>query len=137
MDPFGSMLDAGAPIKDARVKNGHSLTLYVTRALVRSNRSAFAALLGDGSVVTWGDAAGGGDSSALQDQPKNVQHIQATLSAFPAFLGDGSVVTWGLASDGGDCTAVQGQLQNVQQIQASAGRFCCLSWRRIRRDLGL
>ena len=29
---------------------------------------AFAAILGDGSVVTWGDAARGGDSGAVRDQ---------------------------------------------------------------------
>ena len=33
---------------------------------------AFAAILDDGSVVTWGDARHGGDSSAVQDQLKNV-----------------------------------------------------------------
>ena len=32
---------------------------------------AFAAVLGDGSVVTWGDARCGGDSSAVQGQLKN------------------------------------------------------------------
>ena len=59
------------------------------------------AILADGSVVTWGDAAGGGDSSAVQDQLKNVQQIQASGSAFAAILGDGSVVTWGSAIYGG------------------------------------
>ena len=55
----------------------------------------FAAILADGSVVTWGDADGGGDSSAVGDQLKGVQHIQATQRAFAAILEDGSVVTWG------------------------------------------
>ena len=58
---------------------------------------AFAAILGDGSAVTWGDACFGGDSSAVQSQLKNVQQIQASSSAFVAILGDGSVVTWGFA----------------------------------------
>lgn len=31
---------------------------------------AFAAVLGDGSVVTWGDPASGGDSSSVQNQLK-------------------------------------------------------------------
>ena len=39
---------------------------------------AFAAILEDGSVVTWGDADYGGDSSAVRDQLKGVQQIQAT-----------------------------------------------------------
>ena len=33
---------------------------------------SFAAILGDGSVMTWGHAEYGGDSSAVQDQLKNV-----------------------------------------------------------------
>ena len=40
-------------------------------------------------VVTWGVA--GGDSSAVQDQLRNVQQIQASNGAFAAILGDGSV----------------------------------------------
>ena len=84
---------------------------------------AFAALLGDGSLVTWGKAGCGGDSSAVQEQLKNVQQIQAASEAFAAILGDGSVVTWGNAGDGGDSSAVQEQLKNVQQIQASFFRL--------------
>ena len=53
---------------------------------------AFAAILADGSVVTWGR---GGDSSAVQDQLRNVQQVHATSFAFAAILADGSVVTWG------------------------------------------
>ena len=37
----------------------------------------------------------GGDSSSVQDQLQNVQHICGTLHAFAAILADGSVVTWG------------------------------------------
>ena len=53
----------------------------------------FAAIFGDGSVVTWGDSDCGGDSSAVQDQLKNVQQVQASNFAFAAILSDGSVVT--------------------------------------------
>ena len=42
---------------------------------------AFAAILDDGSVVTWGDADSGGDSSAVQHQLSNVQQIQARMAA--------------------------------------------------------
>ena len=34
---------------------------------IQASDSAFAAILGDGSVVTWGRAAFGGDSSAVHD----------------------------------------------------------------------
>ena len=41
-----------------------------------------------------GEILPGGDSSAVRDQLKNVQQIQASHNAFAAILGDGSVVTW-------------------------------------------
>ena len=52
--------------------------------------SAFAAILADGTVVTWGLPNTGGDSSRVQDQLRNVQQICATWSAFAAILADGS-----------------------------------------------
>ena len=67
----------------------------------------------DGSVATWGDASFGGDSSAVRDQLKGVQQIQATNFAFAAILEDGSVVTWGRADAGGDSSAVRDQLRCV------------------------
>ena len=90
---------------------------------IQASSHAFAAVLGDGSVVTWGKSDSGGDSSAVQDQLKNVQQIQASKFAFAAILGDGSVVTWGKSGCGGDSSAVQDQLKNVQQIQASSHAF--------------
>ena len=60
---------------------------------VQSNGSAFAAILADGSVVTWGDPDLGGDSSEVRDQLNDVQQVQSNGSAFAAILADGSVVT--------------------------------------------
>ena len=67
--------------------------------------------------MTWGNPDCGGDSSAVKDHLKNVQHVQATTAAFAAILADGSVVAWGDQSLGGDSSAVQDQLSNVL-------RFC-------------
>ncbi|OLP77534.1 hypothetical protein AK812_SmicGene42396 [Symbiodinium microadriaticum] len=92
----------------------------------RGVTAALAAVLGDGSVVTWGSADWGGDSSAVQDQLRDVQQIQASCGAFAAILGNGSVVTWGDADDGGDSSAVQEQLRDVQQIQASNYAFAAI-----------
>ena len=86
----------------------------------------FAAILEDGSVITWGRADSGGDTSAVQDQLKGVEQIKATEKAFAAILEDGSVVTWGYADFGGDSLAVQDQLNCVQQIQASAFAFAAI-----------
>ena len=122
----GSVLDTCAPIKGARLQNGDLLTLHVKPSTVQASDGAFVAILGDGSVVTWGSAACGGDSSAVQDQLKNVQQIQASRGAFAAILDDGSVVTWGYAIHGGDSSAVQDQLKTVQQIQAAGGAFAVI-----------
>ena len=66
---------------------------------IQASHRAFAAILDDGSVVTWGDADFGADSSTVQTQLKNVQQIQAADKAFAAILEaileDGSVVKWG------------------------------------------
>ena len=84
---------------------------------VQAAGSAFAAILGDGSVVTWGEADKGCDSSAVQNQLKNVRQIQAAQFAFAAVLGNGAIVTWGMDAFGGKSSAVQDQLTNVQQIR--------------------
>ncbi|CAE7309890.1 HERC2 [Symbiodinium natans] len=39
---------------------------------LRATYGAFAAIQGDGSVVTWGDSADGGDSSAVQEQLRDI-----------------------------------------------------------------
>ena len=93
---------------------------------IQATEMAFAAILEDGSVVTWGDAGHGGDSSAVRDQLKGVQQIQATEMAFAAILEDGSVVTWGDANYGGDSSAVRDQLKGVQQIQAAGRAFAAI-----------
>ncbi|CAE7290395.1 unnamed protein product, partial [Symbiodinium sp. KB8] len=169
----GSVLDACAPIKRARLQNGDLLTLHINRVQVQAGRDAFAAILGDGSILTWGDAedaegsvfpnshftlqdelqnvqqiqasasafavllsdgtavtCGESNCSAVQDQLKTVKQIQASrnkfVNLFAAILGDGSVVTWGYGVFGGDSSAVQGQLKNVQHIQATAGAFAAI-----------
>eukprot|EP00439_Symbiodinium_sp_Y106_P058463 s4522_g8.t1 len=93
---------------------------------IQASKCAFAAILGDRSVVTWGDAYFDGDSSFVQHQLKNVQQVQASERAFAAILGNGSVVTWGDAHHGGDSSAVQGQLKNVQQIHAAEAAFAAI-----------
>jgi len=66
------------------------------------NTGAFAAILSDGSVVSWGNAAKGGDNSAVSGQLNSgVIEVFSTDSAFAALKSDGSVVTWGSATAGG------------------------------------
>ena len=125
LDSSGSVLAGNDLIKDATVRNGDLLTFQVGRVQIQTTGRAFAAVLGDGSVVTWGDADRGGDSSAVQERLKNVQQIQASDYAFAAILHDGSVVSWG-SPDCSDDTAVQGQLKNVKQIQATCYAFAAI-----------
>ena len=131
LNSSGEVLDGAQTVTEAKLRSGDVLILHVNQVQLKATTgpfnlfSAFAALLGDGSVVTWGSAAHGGDSSAAQHQLRDVQQIQASDLAFAAIRGDGSVVTWGSANYGGDCSAVQDQLRDVQQIQASVGSICC------------
>ena len=131
---------ASGTVKRARLQHNDVLTLKVGQVQIRASKgvgasAAFAAILGDGSVVTWGAADAAGDSSAVQDQLKNVQQVQASKGAFAAILADGSVVTWGHDEYGGDSSAVPDQLKNAQQVQASNGAFatvlgdgCVVTW---------
>ena len=88
---------------------------------LQATSRAFAAVLSDGRVVTYGDADFGGDSSRVQSEPSDVLQIQATNGAFAAILADGSVVSWGRRGFGGDSSAVQDKLKSVRQIQATGG----------------
>eukprot|EP00439_Symbiodinium_sp_Y106_P022478 s2930_g2.t1 len=142
LDSSGFVVEGSVPMKNARVQNGDSLTLLRSTIQIQAAASAFAAILGDGSictrygafaailddgsVVTWGNAEFGADSSAVETQLKNVQQIQASEGAFAAVLEDGSVVTWGNAEFGADSSAVQTQLKNVQQIQTCGDAFAAI-----------
>eukprot|EP00439_Symbiodinium_sp_Y106_P086712 s39_g35.t1 len=77
---------------------------------IQASSRSFAAILCDGSVVSWGDPEAGGGSSAVQEKLKDVKQIQASDGgAFAAIRGDGSVA-WGYPMAGGDSSAVQEQL---------------------------
>ena len=61
-----------------------------------STRYAYAALKGDGSLVTWGLQKAGGDSSGVLDRLQvGVKSVASTRYAFAALLKDGSIVSWG------------------------------------------
>ena len=88
---------------------------------------AFAALRGDGGVVTWGDPQCGGDSTAVREMLNaQVRQLHATSHAFAAIKDDGTVVTWGSAANGGDSTTIQPILKDVQEIQSTHCAFAAL-----------
>ena len=115
------------------MQNRDCLLLQVNLVQVCGAHHAFAPILGDGSVVTWGSAQFGGNSRVVQDQLENVHQIHAAQNAFAALRGDGTVVTWGDAGSGGDSSSAQKRLKNVKQIQGSDNAFAAI-W--IRCDLG-
>ena len=83
LDSSGCVLEGCALIKKSAVQNGDSLILLGSNTVqIQATTGAFAAILHDGSVVTWGSADGGGDSSAVQTQLKNVQQIQSFFRCF-------------------------------------------------------
>ncbi|WP_413413316.1 Ig-like domain-containing protein [Prochlorococcus sp. MIT 0701] len=90
------------------------------------NKSAFAAVKNDGSVVTWGDSDDGGDSSSVAaDLSSGVNQIFSADYAFAALKDDGSVITWG--SSGGDSSSVAADLSSgVNQIFSTGYAFAAL-----------
>lgn len=95
---------------------------------IYGNNGAFAAMLGDGSVMTWGGAIFGGDSSAVAGQlSSGVSKIYTGGMSFAALKDDGSVVTWGDPDSGGDSSSVAGQLSSgVSDIYANWMGFAAL-----------
>ena len=51
---------------------------------VHTTSFAFAAILADGSAVTWGNPGYGGDSSGIKDQLKGVQQVEGTERRYVA-----------------------------------------------------
>ena len=137
-DCTGQIVDECQTVGEVGLKQTDVLTLQVRRQTVVARSElgfSFAAVLGDGSVVTWPDPSYGGDSRRVKKQLKNVQYIQATDRAFAAVLDTGCVVTWGDPHCGGDCSAVQEQLRRVRYIQAAELAFaamldtgCAVTW---------
>eukprot|EP00435_Cladocopium_sp_Y103_P039060 s1822_g10.t1 len=88
---------------------------------------AFAALLQNGTVVTWGHAASGGDSRRVAHRLKDVTHGTKTLyaseHAFAAIKHDGGAVTWGDSASGGDSFKVQDQLKTPGTRVAKGARW--------------
>ncbi|RZD50660.1 MAG: hypothetical protein CXT67_09355 [Methanobacteriota archaeon] len=81
----------------------------------------------DGSVITWGSVAHGGDSSSVSaNLSSNVTDIFSTRSAFAALKSDGSVVTWGNANLGGDSSSVSSELTGVIEIYSTRTAFAAI-----------
>ena len=90
--------------------------------IVRTS-DAYAALLLDGSVRTWGNPIGGGDSSSVAAElKKNVISVTSNDSAFVALKADGSIVCWGKRDEGGS-TSGTGNTLTSGVIKVFGGTF--------------
>jgi len=68
---------------------------------IYANSFAFAVILDDGSVYTWGRRTYGGCSKHVSHMLFNVVEIFATSTAFAALRDDGQLVVWGFTKYGG------------------------------------
>ena len=119
-----ALSDHAKSLRAAGIQEGDSLIAIATQARLAATESAFALwCCGGDALVTWGNGAADGNSSAVRRRLRRVQQVQATGFAFAAILADGSVVTWDNPDYGGDSSAVQDQLWNVQQVHATNCAF--------------
>ena len=90
--------------------------------------NAFAVILGDNSVFTWGSEYQGGNSSNVSSSlSSGVVDIFNTGGAFAAIKENGSVVTWGSAASGGDSSLVASELSSgVVSISSSQRVFVAI-----------
>lgn len=91
-----------------------------------SNFGAFAALLNNGKVITWGHTGSGGDTSSIANELVDVIKIYSTDFAFAALKKNGTVVAWGSKDYGGDASLVNSELTDVVSITASMTRFAAI-----------
>ena len=90
---------------------------------IYSTDGAFAVLVLDGTVVTWGDKRYGGDSRNVQVALGRVDKIYSTLSAFAEVEEIGTVVTWGEQRYGGDSKSVQVICRRDEKIYSTGFAF--------------
>ena len=88
------VIDGHATVEQCGLQDGDVLSLIEIPVQVAAASFAFAALLRDGSVVTWGHEGYGGNSWAVKDHLKDVQAIHGNRVAFAAIGGHGAA--WGL-----------------------------------------
>ncbi len=86
-----------------------------------STAEAYAALLNDGTVTSWGNVVSGGDQPT---DLSNVIDITSTFGAFTALKNDGTVATWGQVTPEGE--EVANLLTNVKRVYASTNAFAAL-----------
>ncbi|XVN16684.1 hypothetical protein QZH47_13555 [Pseudomonas corrugata] len=99
---------------------------------VTGSSMAFAALRKNGTVVAWGNATVGGDTTSVVGELTQVQALYSNTHGFVALTADGRVVTWGHPDGGGDSSAKQDKLEGqVSYTANSASRGLALKANRL------
>ncbi len=104
---------------------------------VSSTSSAFAATKTDGSVVTWGQTASGGDAACtpasdctpapVGSLSSGVAEVRGSSNAFAALKSDGTVVAWGDQTYGGNTLPhVGGALTNITAVVPGSTAFAAI-----------
>lgn len=96
---------------------------------ISSTSYAFAALMQDGSVVTWGLPDYGGDSTVVAaDLTSGVVSLYATGWAFAALKENGQVVAWGSPRHGGNPQYVKSVLaSNIKSVHTNEKAFVAVT----------
>jgi len=101
-------------------------TALVEVDTIYSTRGTFAAVLQDGTVLTWGNSADGGDSYSVKTALVEVDTIYSTRYAFAALLQDGTLVTWGRSAFGGNSSSVKTAFVEVDTIYSTHWAFAAV-----------
>ncbi len=145
LNAFAALKSNGSVVAWGRAINGGSLNvatypngtwIYTSVASSLSSgvvsiyrtQAAFAAVKSDGSVVTWGHYAYGGDSSSVASSlTSGVISISSTNTSFAALKSNGSVVTWGESLNGGNSSSVSASLASgVVSVYSNSYSFAAL-----------
>lgn len=132
---YGSVraIDNAGNVGLERLGNGFFVKPLLVSSSIVSNYGAFAGIMTNGKVVSWGDPSFGGNYSALPTLlkygPLTAIKIVSTTQAFAAIMNDGSVITWGASSHGGTSSSVASSLNgtiDVVSISATQSAFAAL-----------
>ena len=120
----------------SEISSGQSSTPDVTEIV--ASKCAFAALLANGSVVSFGWAGCGGDSSSVRNTlSSHIGSVVANDGAFAALSSHGKAIVWGSSNHGGVLSedTFQRLQSGVKQIRAYRKSFVALFESRVFRFL--
>ena len=121
----------GESLRAAGVEDGSVITLVVgNHVQVFGGRGAFAALLFDGSVVTWGFNIQGHDSRRVEGQLTDVKEIITNYRAMAAlkYDGTGTAVSWGHVGYVPELDGCEGFAGTTVTFAAINRSGCVVTW---------